>query len=155
MLVHDPAAAIMGHPVSLQPSTLRTRPRLATRKERSDSCSASRTSRGDRRGHDVTQPGPKVWTGHVRGGVLVQHFPARQAAGAATLLLQLLTRAWIPRKNVALTMTELEMPDEHEPDELPWKVESLPRYGDLAAKTIPYEAVPPNDPEDLIFQGSC
>lgn len=47
------------------------------------------------------------------------------------------------------------MPDEHPQVELPWSVESLPKYGEVAAKTIPYKEVPPNDPEDLVFQGIC
>lgn len=62
----------------------------------------------------------------------------------------------VQEQNVSLSRTtERDMPNEHRQAELPWKVESLPEYGDVAAKTIPYEAVPPNDPEDLIFRGPC
>lgn len=38
---------------------------------------------------------------------------------------------------------------------LPWMVDSRAEYGERAALTIPYQAVPPNVPEDLVFDGPC
>jgi hypothetical protein len=40
-------------------------------------------------------------------------------------------------------------------DDLPWRDESRPEYGQLAATSIPYEPIPPDEPEQLVFEGDC